>query len=192
LLLLCVRFRGHFFNINKEDSNIFKELQINYEIRAREVRLIDQEGKQLGVVSTIKALGIADEKGLDLVMISPQAEPPVCKLLDYNKYRFDLIKKEKEDKRNRKNVELKDIWLSATIDVGDLDVKAKKAREFIEDGDKVRLSIKMKGRQQAHPDISVGVMNDFFKRVEDIAVMEKKPLQEGRNITMVIMPIKKS
>lgn len=175
----------------KEDFNIFKDLQINYEIREREVRLIDETGKQLGILPTPKAMAFAEDKNLDLVMISPAATPPVCKLMDYKKYRFDLIKKEKEDKKNRNNIELKELWLSATIDVGDLDTKARKSREFLEDGHKVKLSIKMKGRQQAHPEVSMGVMDDFFARVNDIAQIEKKPLQEGRNITMVIAPLAK-
>lgn len=174
-----------------EDDSIFKELQINYEIREREVRLISETGEQLGVMPTPKALHIAEDKNLDLVLISPQAKPPVCKLIDYKKYRFDLIKKEKEDKKNHKNIEQKDIWLSATIDVGDMETKAKKVREFLTEGHKVRLSIRMKGRQQAHPEISVGVMEEFFEKVKDLAVMEKKPLQEGRTITMVVAPVTK-
>ncbi|MFA5450269.1 MAG: translation initiation factor IF-3 [Clostridia bacterium] len=161
----------------------------NYDIREREVRLIDENGTQLGIVPTPKAMSIADGKNLDLVMISPQANPPVCKLMNYSKYRFDQIKREKEERKNRKNVELKEIRLSAVIDVGDVEIKSKKAREFILDGQKVRLSILMRGRQQAHPEISVKVMEDFFEKVSDIAQMEKKPNQMGRTITMIIAPI---
>jgi len=164
-------------------------LLTNYDIREREVRLIDENGTQLGIVPTPKAMSIADGKNLDLVMISPQANPPVCKLMNYSKYRFDQIKREKEERKNRKNVELKEIRLSAVIDVGDVEIKSKKAREFILDGQKVRLSILMRGRQQAHPEISVKVMEDFFEKVSDIAQMEKKPNQMGRTITMIIAPI---
>lgn len=164
-------------------------MQINSEIRDKEVRLIAEDGTQLGVMPTAKANHIADERNLDLVKISPNAVPPVCKLLDYSKYRFDQIKREKEERKNSKGVELKDIWLSASIDVGDLETKARKAREFIKEGNKVRLSIRMKGRQQAHPEISIGVMNTFFEKLSDVAIMEKKPLQEGRSIAMVIAPI---
>lgn len=176
------------FNLIKEDKGIFKELLINYAIRDREIRLIDDNGDQLGVMPTQKAMSIAEGRSLDLVLISPQAKPPVCKIMDYKKYRFDLIKKEKEDKKNRKNVELKDIWLSASIDKADLETKAKKCREFVEDGNRVRLSIRMKSRQQAHPELSVAVMENFFEMIADIAQMEKKPLQEGRTITMVVAP----
>ncbi len=175
----------------RRDTHIFKELQINSEIRDREVRLIDDKGVQMGIMPTAQAQRIADERELDLVKISPQATPPVCKLLDYPKYRFDLIKREKEERKNHKSIELKDIWLSATIDVGDMKTKAKKAREFVEEGNKVRLSIRMKGRQQAHPEISMQVMDDFFELLKDVAQIEKKPLHEGRNITMVIAPLAK-
>ena len=164
---------------------------INSDIREKEVRLIDESGTMIGVMPTAKAMQIADGRNLDLVMISPQAVPPVCKIMDYRKYRFDQIKREKEDKKKQSQIELKDIWLSATIDIGDMKTKAKKVCEFIGDGNKVRLSIRMKGRQQAHPEISVGVMDSFYELIKDVAVIEKKPLQEGRSITMVVAPINK-
>ncbi|MDR2266438.1 MAG: translation initiation factor IF-3 [Christensenellaceae bacterium] len=180
---------AHFYF--QEDINIFKELSTNYNINVSEIRLIDSEGQQLGIKSTAEARRMAESKNLDLVMISPTASPPVCRIMDYKKYRFDLIKKEREEKKNRKVVELKDIWLSATIDIGDLDTKAKQARRFIEDGDRVRLSIRMKGRQQVHPDISIGVMEDFYARLKEIAQVEKKPTQDGRTITMILVPLSK-
>ncbi|MDR3185855.1 MAG: translation initiation factor IF-3 [Christensenellaceae bacterium] len=163
----------------------------NYDIREPQVRLIGSDGQQLGIKTIQEAQRIADDKNLDLVLINPTATPPVCKIMDYKKYRFELLKKEKDEKKNRKVVELKDIWLSATIDVGDLETKSKQARKFIADGNKVRLSIRMKGRQQIHPEISMGVMNEFFTLVNDIAQIEKSPLQDGRNITMVIVPLTK-
>jgi len=188
--LRCVFAQKHIFYF-EEDTHIFKELLINSEIREREVRLIDQSGEQLGVMSIYSAMRLADESALDLVMIVPQSKPPVCKLLDYQKYRFDLIKKEKEERRNRKIVELKTVQISAVIDVGDLEIKARKTREFLEDGDKVKVSLMMRGRQQAHPEISMQMMQDFFKRVEEYAATEKAPIQEGRMITMVLTPKKK-
>lgn len=142
-------------------------------------------------MSAEEANRIADSKNLDLVKISPQAVPPVCKLLNYGKYRFELIKKEKESKKNQKVQELKEIWLSATIDTHDMEYKSKQAVKFIEDGNKVRLSIRMKGRQQAHPEISMKIMEDFYQMVSETAVKEKGPAQEGRTIAMIIAPKKK-
>lgn len=142
-------------------------------------------------MSTYNAMRLADERNLDLVMIAPQSAPPVCKLLDYKKYRFDLIKKEKEERRNRKVVEIKDIQLSAVIDVGDVAIKARKTREIIGEGNKVKVSLMMRGRQQAHPEISLKIIQDFYKLVEDIAVQEKAPSQEGRSFIMVLAPTKK-
>lgn len=170
---------------------IFKELSINSDIREKEVRLISESGEQLGVMSTAAAQRLADVKDRDLVMISPTANPPVCKIMDYNKYRFDQIKKEKEDKKNRSVVELKEMRLSAVIDIGDLKTKAKKVREFLTDGNKVKVSIMMRGRQQAHPEISMGIMDSFFEEVKDLGIIEKRPNQEGRIINMVLAPIKK-
>ena len=174
--------------INKE---IGKELQINDEIRDKEVRVIDENGAQLGVMSAQEANRLADERNLDLVKISPQATPPVCKFLDYGKYRFELIKKKKEAKKSQKIIEVKEIWLSATIDTHDLEVKAKQAIKFVGAGDKVRLSIRLKGRQMAHPEIAMEVMTEFFALVQEHAVIEKPAKQEGRTIAMVIAPLKK-
>ncbi len=141
-------------------------------------------------MSANEANRLADERNLDLVMISPQATPPVCKFLDYGKYRFELIKKKKEAKKSQKVIEVKEIWLSATIDTHDLMVKAKQAVKFVSNGDKVRLSIRLKGRQMAHPDIAMGIMDEFYKLVQDSAVVEKSANQEGRTIAMVIAPKK--
>ena len=178
----------HFF---MEDMIIFKELIINEKIREREVRLIDENGVQLGVLSTYEANRIADERNLDLVKMASTAKPPVCKLMDYGKYRFENLKKEKEAKKNQKTVDLKDVWLSQTIDIGDMNTKAKNARKFIEQGNKVRMSIRMKGRQQAHPEVSIKVLKEFFEMLKDIAIIEKEPLKEGRSIMMILAPIKK-
>ena len=166
-------------------------MQINDEIRDPEVRVIDEEGKALGIMSAKEANRLADERNLDLVKISPQAVPPVCKFMDYGKYKFDLIKKKKEAKKSQKVIEVKEIWLSATIDTHDLEVKAKQAIKFVNGGDKVRLSIRLKGRQMAHPDIAMGIMEEFFKMVEDHAQIEKPSKLEGRTIAMTIAPVKK-
>jgi translation initiation factor IF-3 len=154
------------------------------------VRLIDEEGGQLGIVSSAQALSIAEEKGLDLVKISPSANPPVCKIMNYGKYLFELTKKAKEAKKNQKVTEIKEVWLSMTIDVGDLNVKAKQTLKFLAAGNKVKVSIRMRGRQMAHSELGVDVMNRFFELVKEQGQMEKKPLMEGRNIWMMLVPNK--
>lgn len=153
------------------------------------MRLIDAEGNQLGIVSLREAFAIADERQLDLVKISPNAVPPVCKIMDYGKYRYDQIKKEKEARKNQKIVELKEIWLSMTIDDGDMQTKAKNAAKFIADGNKVKASLRMKGRQTAYAKSAVEVVTRFAEMLKDVAVVEKKPLVEGRNVTMILAPI---
>ena len=144
----------------------------------------------MGIVSSAEALRLAEEQNLDLVKIAAQANPPVCKIMDYGKYRFEMLKKQKEAKKNQKTVELKEIWLSMTIDVGDLNVKARQAQKFLAGGNKVKVSIRMRGRQNAHSNLGVDVMNRFFALVGNDAVMEKKPMFEGRNILMILAPSK--
>ena len=169
-------------------TTIKKEHQLNEEIRDREVRLISDTGEQLGIVSAREALTIAEDKGLDLVKISPNANPPVCKIMNYGIYLFELNKKAKEAKKNQKVIEIKEVWLSMTIDVGDLQVKAKQAHKFLSSGNKVKVSIRMRGRQMAHAEMGVDVMNRFFDLVKEVGTMEKKPLTEGRNIWMMLVP----
>ena len=174
----------------KRYKTIKREHQINEEIRDREVRLIGEDGEQLGIVSSREAQNIADDRGLDLVKISPNATPPVCKIMNYGKYLFELTKKAKEAKKNQKVVEIKEVWLSMTIDVGDLNVKAKQASKFLASGNKVKVSIRMRGRQMAYTELGMEVMNRFFELVKDNGTMEKQPLTEGRNIWMMLAPIK--
>ena len=139
-------------------------------------------------MSSRSALELAEKAGLDLVEISPNANPPVCKIMDFGKYRFEMEKKQKEAKKNQKIVELKEIWLSMTIDVGDLQVKAKQCTKFLQAGNKVKVSIRLRGRQNAHSSLGIEVMMKFFEYVKEYAVMEKKPLLEGRNILMILAP----
>ena len=148
-------------NIIERYKTIKKEHQINTDIRDKEVRLIGENGEQLGIVSSREAMNIAEESGLDLVKISPNAVPPVCKIMNYGKYLFEQSKKAKEAKKNQKVVEIKEVWLSMTIDVGDLNVKAKQAQKFLASGNKVKASIKMRGRQMAHSELGIEVMNRF-------------------------------
>ena len=161
---------------------------INEEIRDREVRVIDENGEQLGVMPSSAAQKIADERGLDLVKIAPQGKPPVCKIMDYGKYRFDLLKREKEARKNQKTVELKEVRLSATIDLHDLEVKAKAASRFLAEGNKVKASIRLRGRQATHSEIGTDVMAQFAGMLKDICVIDKQPKLEGRNMTMFLSP----
>ena len=171
-------------------TTIKEQHQINEEIRDREVRVISAEGEQLGIMSAHEALRIAEEADLDLVKISPNAVPPVCKIMNYGKFKFEQAKKEKENRKNQKVVELKEIYLSMTIDVGDLNVKAKKTVEMLGDGNKVKVSIRMRGRQMAHAAMGVDVMNRFFDMLGGKAVMDKAPKTEGRNMLMILSPAK--
>ena len=154
------------------------------------MRLIGETGEQLGIVSSREALRIAEEAGLDLVKISPNATPPVCKVMNYGKFLFEQNKKAKEAKKNQKVVEIKEVWLSMTIDVGDLNVKAKQAQKFLAAGNKVKVSIRMRGRQMAHSELGLEVMSKFYEIVKDFGTMEKNPLTEGRNIWMMLAPTK--
>ena len=160
---------------------------INEEIRDREVRVVDQNGEQLGVMPTRQALELAEEKQLDLVKIAPQARPPVCKLMDYGKYRFEQSKREREIRKNQKVITIKEMRLSATIDVHDMEVKAKNVKKFIAAGDKVKVSIRFKGRQLSHTDGGLDVMNKFLEMLDGVNV-EKQPKMEGRSMYMIIAP----
>ena len=164
------------------------DLMINEEIRDREVRVIDQNGEQLGIMATSAALELAEEKQLDLVKIAPQAKPPVCKIMDYGKYRFEQSKREREMRKNQKVIVIKEVQLSATIEEHDIDVKFRAAQKFLNDGNKVKVSIRFRGRQIAHSEIGMDVMKDFAERCKDFAVVERKPIMEGRNMTMVLAP----
>ncbi len=167
-----------------------QQYQINGDIRDKEVRVISAAGEQLGIMSAAEALRIADEENLDLVKISPNAQPPVCKIMNYGKFKFEQAKREKENRKNQKIVELKEIQLSMTIDVGDMNIKAKKTLEILGDGNKVKVSIKMRGRQMAHASMGVDVMKRFFEMLGGKAVMDKEPTTEGRNIMMILSPAK--
>ncbi len=165
--------------------------QLNGEIRDREIRVISSTGEMLGVMSPREALRLAEDESLDLVKISPNAVPPVCKIMDYGKYKFELAKKEKENRRNQKVVELKEVQLSMTIDVGDLNVKAKQARKFLEAGNKVKVSIRLRGRQMAHASLARDVMNNFAESLKDVCAVEKPINMEGRNLILILGPVKK-
>lgn len=165
-----------------------QETQINDSIRDAEIRVVGANGEQLGIMSAKQANEIAEKEGLDLVKISPNTNPPVCKIMDYGKYLFDKTKREKEQRKNQKIVELKEVQLSMTIEQHDIDIKAKHASRFLLNGDKVKVSIRMSGRQQAYADRGVETENTFAKSLEEISVIEKPAKVEGRNIIMILAP----
>ncbi len=163
-----------------------KDLLINEEIRDKEVRLVGTEGEQLGVVSIVAAQQMADEKSLDLVKIAPQAVPPVCKIMDYGKFKFEQAKREKEAKKNQKVIEIKEIRLSLNIDTNDFNTKVNRAIQFLEDGDKVKAALRFRGREMAHPELGTTMMQRFTDAVSEYGSVEKQPKMEGRSMVMFI------
>ena len=162
------------------------DLLINEQIRDREVRLIGEDGQQLGIMSAREAYKRAQEAELDLVKIAPTAKPPVCKIIDYGKYRYELARKEKEARKKQKVVELKEVRLTPNIDSNDLNTKINAARKFIEKGDKVKVTLRFRGREMAHMQTSRHILDDIAKELEEAAVVEKAPKVEGRSISMVL------
>ena len=162
------------------------ELMINEQIRDREVRLIGEEGEQLGVMSSREAQKLADEAGLDLVKIAPTAKPPVCKIVDYGKYRYEQARKEKEARKKQKTIEIKEIRLSPNIDTNDLNTKINAAKKFLTKGDKVKVTLRFRGREMAHMNASKHILDDFAEALTEIAVVEKPAKVEGRSMTMVL------
>ena len=184
------------FDINLVDSlpihyflwryKTISELMINEQIRDKEVRLIGPDGEQLGIVSAKEALKVADDAGLDLVKIAPNAKPPVCKVIDYGKYRYELARKEKDARKKQKTVELKEIRLSPNIDTNDLNTKMNAAKKFLSKGDKVKITLRFRGREMAHMSQSKHILDDIAEALADVAVVEKAPKIEGRSIGMVL------
>ena len=159
---------------------------INEQIRDREVRLIGADGEQLGIVSSREAQKIADEAGLDLVKIAPNAKPPVCKVIDYGKYRYEQARKEKDAKKKQKTVELKEIRLSPNIEANDLNTKMNAAKKFLAKGNKVKITLRFRGREMAHMNASKHILDDFAENLAEVSVVEKAPKVEGRSISMVL------
>ena len=159
---------------------------INEQIRDREIRLIGEDGQQLGIMSSREAMKIAREAELDLVKIAPQAKPPVCKIIDYGKYRYELARKEKEAKKKQKTIEVKEVRLSPNIDSNDLNTKIASARKFIEKGNKVKVTLRFRGREMAHVQSSRHILDEFAKALEDIALVDKPAKMEGRSMAMFL------
>lgn len=164
------------------------EHQINEEIRDKEVRLISNDGEQLGIVTIQKAQDIAVEKGMDLVKIAPQAKPPVCKIMDYGKFRFEQAKREKEARKNQHVIEVKEIRMSPGIGENDFNTKLKNGQKFLQGGDRLKVTIRFRGREMAHTNIGEQLLRDFAAKCADIANLDKQPKLEGRNMSMFLSP----
>lgn len=196
-LLLCIVMRTDVFlsafiillvlwrclTIGKKDN-----IQINEEIRDKELRIIGSDGQQLGIMSAKEALNLAEQKNLDLVKIAPQSNPPVCKIMDYGKYRFEQAKREKEARKNQRVVDIKEVRLSLNIDTHDFNTKLNNALKFIKHGDKVKVSIRFRGREMGHPEIGLETMKRFADACSETAVIEKPAKLEGRNMLMFLAP----
>ena len=159
---------------------------INEQIRDREIRLIGTNGEQLGIMSARDAMRLAEEAGLDLVKIAPTANPPVCKIVDYGKFKYEQVRKEKEAKKKQRIIEIKELRLSPNIDTNDLNTKVNAARKFLGKGDKVKVTLRFRGREMAHMNNSRHILDDFAESLSDIAVIEKAPKVEGRSMTMFL------
>lgn len=166
----------------------FKDLRINEQIRVPQVRLIDADGTQLDIMATKDAQRISAERGLDLVEIAPQAKPPVCKIMDYGKYRFDQIKREKETKKNQKVVEIKEVKLRPNIEDHDFETKARNGEKFLKNGNKVKVTIMFRGREITHPELGKELCERMAERLGDVSSVEKAAKVEGRNMTMILVP----
>ncbi len=176
----------HFIFGKYMEGKAISELMINEQIRDKEVRLIGEDGEQLGVMSSREAQKLADEAGLDLVKIAPTAKPPVCKIVDYGKFRYEQTRKEKEARKKQRVIEVKEIRMSPNIDTNDLNTKVNAARKFLEKGDKVKITLRFRGREMAHMQSSKHILDDFAKALSEIAVIEKAPKVEGRSMTMFL------
>ena len=165
---------------------VISEIMINEQIRDKEVRVIGEDGEQLGVMSSREALNMAREADLDLIKIAPTAKPPVCKIADYGKYKYEQVRREKAAKKRQKVTEVKEIRLTPNIDVNDLNTKANQARKFIEKGDRVKVDLRFRGREMAHMATSKGILDTFFEKLEDVAMIEKPAKLEGRSMIMFL------
>ena len=167
-----------------------KELLINEQITDKEVRVVDSDGSQLGIMSAREAMERAAQRNLDLVKIAPQATPPVCRIMDYGKFRFEQSKKEKEARKNQKQVEIKEIRLTPNIDIGDLNTKVKNACRFLQDGNKVKVSVRFRGREVTHASLGQDLLHRFAELCSECSTVEKQPKLEGRQMLMFLAPAK--
>ena len=169
------------------EVSIISELMINEQIRDREIRLIGEDGEQLGIMSARDAMKLAREANLDLVKIAPTAKPPVCKIIDYGKYRYEQARREKEARKKQKTIEVKEIRLSPNIDTNDLNTKVNQARKFVSDGNKVKVAVRFRGRELAHTAVGKTILEDFAQKLSDIAVIDKPAKLEGKSMVMFLV-----
>ena len=186
-LFLCSMYRTVRLHQRGRCTTI-SDLMINEQIRDREVRLIGVNGEQLGIMSARDALKLAREAELDLVKVAPMAKPPVCKIIDYGKFKYEMVRKEKEAKKKQKIVEIKEVRLSPNIDVNDLNTKTNSARKFLEKGNKVKVTLRFRGREMAHMNANRHILEDFAKSLEDVSAVDKPVKQEGRSLTIFLSP----
>lgn len=185
-----VRFAAVFCLCFKEGLTISKnDLQINEQIRDNEIRVVSADGEQLGVMSAKEAQDIAYEKGMDLVKIAPRAKPPVCKIMDYGKYKFELNKREKENRKNQKVINIKEVQLSPSIDTNDFNTKCNHAIKFLKKGDKVKVIVRFRGREVSHSQIGYTLLERFAEQAKEAGTVEKPAKLEGRNMTMFLAPL---
>jgi translation initiation factor IF-3 len=180
------------FWLTRRSAAIRDRQRVNNRIRAREVLLIDEEGTRVGVISLREALALAEERGLDLVEVAPNAVPPVCRILDYGKFRYEQTKKEREARKHQKQAELKEVRLKPKTDDHDLEIKAKQARKFLLAGDKVKFTVRFRGREMAHPDIGREMLEQIAEELRDVATVEQRPLMEGRALSLLLAPSAKA
>ncbi len=190
MVLQTGEFFLSFFINSLEVNSISKErdIQVNHEIKAREVRVIDSNGQQLGIMSLKEALRIAQERQLDLVKVASDAKPPVCKIMDYGKYKYEQSKREKEARKNQKIINIKEIRMNPTIEEHDFQVRVRNALRFLKDGDKVKVTIKFRGREITHTQLGEEVLKKMAENVKEVGFIEKSPQIEGRNMVMIISP----
>ncbi len=184
LIVEADNFVIRYFNMWR--CTTISDLMINEQIKDREVRLIGEDGEQLGIMPTREALKLAKDAELDLVKVAPQAKPPVCKIIDYGKYRYEMARKEKEARKKQKTVEIKEVRLSPNIETNDLNTKMSSARKFLSKGNKVKISLRFRGREMAHMQEHRSILEDFAKNLEDIAVIDRPIKQEGRSLTLFL------
>ncbi len=175
-----------FIYIMLREGKTISELMINEQIRDKEVRVVGENGEQLGIMSSRDAMKMAEDAGMDLVKIAPTAKPPVCKIVDYGKYRYELARKEKEARKKQRTIEVKEIRLSPNIDTNDLNTKINAARKFLSKGDRVKITLRFRGREMAHMANSKHILDDFAQALSDISTVEKAPKVEGRAMTMFL------
>lgn len=175
-----------FYSIQSLEGKTISELFINEQIKDKEVRVIGEDGEQLGIMSAKEALALAEEAGVDLVKIAPTAKPPVCKIVDYGKFRYQQAQKEKDAKKKQHVVEIKEIRLSPNIDTNDLNTKVNAAKKFLSKGDRVKITLRFRGREMAHMQASKHILDDFAEACQDVAVVDKAPKVEGRSMTMFL------